>query len=269
MKANFAPIFIFAASFIPICVLMTMNITTSMTRFSQMYNSKVDVYKAEKRKTEKLLSSLLPTSVIRKLKKGKFYIPKSIILALFKDKCPSPRCLRVSLSSSVTLSASPLFVLTALRIKSLSFSMISIICLMKELITLMCTRLVEKESIKRHCMNFEGWNDWWCVHGCFWNTCSQWTSSCCGALQDGSGSLGQGSHLWDQAQAAAQTEAEDGDAQWAGGGGSGGLQDPSLLCVWWHCGAGLADGEQWHAHEDSDNSSNQGNIVLLESRDKF
>ena len=35
-----------------------------------MYNSKVDIYKAEKRKTEKLLSSLLPTSVIRKLKKG-------------------------------------------------------------------------------------------------------------------------------------------------------------------------------------------------------
>ena len=58
------------ASFIPICVLLTLNITTSMTRFSQMYNSKVDIYKAEKRKTEKLLSSLLPTSVIRKLKKG-------------------------------------------------------------------------------------------------------------------------------------------------------------------------------------------------------
>ena len=58
------------ASFIPICIFLTMNITTSMTRFSQMYNSKVDIYKAEKRKTEKLLSSLLPTSVIRKLKKG-------------------------------------------------------------------------------------------------------------------------------------------------------------------------------------------------------
>ena len=51
-------------------MLLTLNITTSMTRFSQMYNSKVDIYKAEKRKTEKLLSSLLPTSVIRKLKKG-------------------------------------------------------------------------------------------------------------------------------------------------------------------------------------------------------
>ena len=57
-------------SFIPVCVILTLNITTSMTRFSTMYNSKVEVYKAEKRKTEKLLSSLLPTSVIRKLKKG-------------------------------------------------------------------------------------------------------------------------------------------------------------------------------------------------------
>ena len=37
-----------------------------------MYNTKVDIYKAEKKKTEKLLSSLLPTSVIRKLKKGMF-----------------------------------------------------------------------------------------------------------------------------------------------------------------------------------------------------
>ena len=62
------------ASFIPICIFLTMNITTSMTRFSQMYNSKVDIYKAEKRKTEKLLSSLLPTSVIRKLKKGLVYV---------------------------------------------------------------------------------------------------------------------------------------------------------------------------------------------------
>ena len=53
-----------------------MNITTSMTRFSQMYNSKVDIYKAEKRKTEKLLSSLLPTSVIRKLKKGQMPKPQ-------------------------------------------------------------------------------------------------------------------------------------------------------------------------------------------------
>ena len=72
-RANIIPLIflVILASFIPVCVLMTMNITTSMTRFSQMYNSKVDIYKAEKRKTEKLLSSLLPTSVIRKLKKGR------------------------------------------------------------------------------------------------------------------------------------------------------------------------------------------------------
>ena len=75
-KANIIPLIflVILASFIPVCVLMTMNITTSMTRFSQMYNSKVDIYKAEKRKTEKLLSSLLPTSVIRKLKKGRYVI---------------------------------------------------------------------------------------------------------------------------------------------------------------------------------------------------
>ena len=83
------------ASFIPICVLLTLNITTSMTRFSQMYNSKVDIYKAEKRKTEKLLSSLLPTSVIRKLKKGiAGYLHmdmKFIYNYLFTGQMPKPQ----------------------------------------------------------------------------------------------------------------------------------------------------------------------------------
>ena len=47
-----------------------------MFRFSQLYNSKVEIYKAEKRKTEKLLGSLLPTSVIQKLKKGQMPKPQ-------------------------------------------------------------------------------------------------------------------------------------------------------------------------------------------------
>ena len=95
------------ASFIPICVLLTLNITTSMTRFSQMYNSKVDIYKAEKRKTEKLLSSLLPTSVIRKLKKGiagyfDFHMDMKFIYIFLQVKCLNRKCLRVCRSSSAT-----------------------------------------------------------------------------------------------------------------------------------------------------------------------
>ena len=77
-KANIGPLIflIVLASFIPVCIVLTMNITSSMNRFSQLYNSKVEIYKAEKRKTEKLLGSLLPTSVIQKLKKGQMPKPQ-------------------------------------------------------------------------------------------------------------------------------------------------------------------------------------------------
>ena len=77
-KANIGPLIflIVLASFIPVCIILTMNITSSMNRFSQLYNSKVEIYKAEKRKTEKLLGSLLPTSVIQKLKKGQMPKPQ-------------------------------------------------------------------------------------------------------------------------------------------------------------------------------------------------
>jgi hypothetical protein len=60
--------------FIPICVLFTVNINTAMTRYSSLYNEKVDTYNAEKRKTEKIIGSLLPSSIVREMKHGQ--VPK-------------------------------------------------------------------------------------------------------------------------------------------------------------------------------------------------
>ena len=75
-QANILPLclIILLATFTPICIIFTLNITSSMTRYSRLYNEKVDVYNLEKRKTEKLLGSLLPKSIIQKMKRGK--IPK-------------------------------------------------------------------------------------------------------------------------------------------------------------------------------------------------
>ena len=60
--------------FIPICIIFTLNITSSMMRYSRLYNEKVDVYRSEKKKTEKLLASLLPPSIIKQMKRG--HVPK-------------------------------------------------------------------------------------------------------------------------------------------------------------------------------------------------
>ena len=38
-------------------------------RFSDLYDEKVETYKKEKKKTEKLLTDLLPRSVIRQMKR--------------------------------------------------------------------------------------------------------------------------------------------------------------------------------------------------------
>ena len=56
--------------FIPICIIFTLNITGSMIRFSSTYNDRVGSYKSEKKKTEKLLGSLLPSVIIKQMKRG-------------------------------------------------------------------------------------------------------------------------------------------------------------------------------------------------------
>ena len=75
-RANILPLcfIVVLVTFIPICVIFTLNITSSMTRYSRLYNEKVEVYNVEKKKTENLLGSLLPRSIIKKMKKGQ--IPK-------------------------------------------------------------------------------------------------------------------------------------------------------------------------------------------------
>ena len=69
-----------------------------------MYNTKVDIYKAEKKKTEKLLSSLLPTSVIRKLKKGMLIDTnvENLVFIISQDNFPNLKYLRVFQFFSVT-----------------------------------------------------------------------------------------------------------------------------------------------------------------------
>ncbi|XP_023346968.1 uncharacterized protein LOC111715822 [Eurytemora carolleeae] len=65
--------------FIPICIWVTLNSTGSMMRYSRLYNERVEVYNSEKKKTDKLLSSLLPRSIIRQMKRGVVPQPKLYI----------------------------------------------------------------------------------------------------------------------------------------------------------------------------------------------
>ena len=46
-------------------------------RFSEIYDERVETYKREKKKTEKLLTDLLPRQVIHQMKKGKIPEPES------------------------------------------------------------------------------------------------------------------------------------------------------------------------------------------------
>ena len=66
------PLFIFIALtlFIPVVIYITLHTTTSMLNYSEIYNERVTNYKEEKKKTEQLLTALLPRSIIHQLKKG-------------------------------------------------------------------------------------------------------------------------------------------------------------------------------------------------------
>ncbi len=46
-------------------------------RFSDIYNERVETYREEKRKTEKLLTDLLPRQIIHEMKKGKAPQPET------------------------------------------------------------------------------------------------------------------------------------------------------------------------------------------------
>ena len=50
---------------------------TFIPRFSEIYDERVETYKREKKKTEKLLTDLLPRQVIHQMKKGKIPEPES------------------------------------------------------------------------------------------------------------------------------------------------------------------------------------------------
>jgi hypothetical protein len=63
--------------FIPLVAYVTLQATTSMFKFSDLYDERVETYKKEKKKTEKLLTDLLPRSVIRQMKRGDIPPPES------------------------------------------------------------------------------------------------------------------------------------------------------------------------------------------------
>ena len=72
-RTNIGPIstIIILLIFIPVCIFLTLHITGSMTTISRLYDTNCDTYRTEKRKTEKLLESLLPLAIIRRMKKGR------------------------------------------------------------------------------------------------------------------------------------------------------------------------------------------------------
>ena len=48
-----------------------------MIRFSEIYDERVETYRKEKKKTEKLLTDLLPRQIIHQMKRGKVPEPES------------------------------------------------------------------------------------------------------------------------------------------------------------------------------------------------
>lgn len=62
---------------VPVIIYVTYLSTTSMFKFSALYDERVEVYRQEKRKTEKLLTDLLPRQIIRQMKRGQVPAPES------------------------------------------------------------------------------------------------------------------------------------------------------------------------------------------------
>ena len=77
-SANIAPLtmIIVLFIFVPVCITFTLHITTSMNRIAREFDHKAEIYKSEKKKTEKLLESLLPNQVIIQIQKGEAVKPK-------------------------------------------------------------------------------------------------------------------------------------------------------------------------------------------------
>jgi hypothetical protein len=71
-RQNIWPLFyiIVLICFIPVCIICTLNITSTMMSYSALYNQKVAGYKEERMKTEKIIGSLLPCSIIKDMKRG-------------------------------------------------------------------------------------------------------------------------------------------------------------------------------------------------------
>jgi len=62
---------------VPVIVYVTYLSTTSMFQFSALYDERVEIYRQEKKKTEKLLTDLLPRQIIRQMKKGEVPQPET------------------------------------------------------------------------------------------------------------------------------------------------------------------------------------------------
>lgn len=60
--------------FIPVVIYIIMHTTTSLVKYSQIYQEGVVNFKREKKKINQFLSSQLPRFIIHQLKKGEAYI---------------------------------------------------------------------------------------------------------------------------------------------------------------------------------------------------
>ena len=72
--------------FISIFSFRTKHISiTKHFRFSDLYDERVETYRKEKKKTEKLLTDLLPRSVIRKMKRVNLAMIYSFFINSFQN----------------------------------------------------------------------------------------------------------------------------------------------------------------------------------------
>jgi hypothetical protein len=60
-------IFITLTVFIPVVIYITLHTTTSMMKYSEIYQERVVIFQMEKKKTEQLLTALLPRNGIHQI----------------------------------------------------------------------------------------------------------------------------------------------------------------------------------------------------------
>jgi hypothetical protein len=61
----------------PVVTYITLHTTSTMQKYTQIYTERVETYQLEKKKTEQLLTALLPKAIIYQLKRGQVPVPQT------------------------------------------------------------------------------------------------------------------------------------------------------------------------------------------------